>query len=107
MGEIPPGEVVRHRCDNPPCVNPAHLAIGTQADNVADAISRDRFARGENVSTHKLTDADCDAIRDAYAEGVSMAVLAARFPQVKRHHVYRVAVGERRSKPTNGRPVAA
>lgn len=36
------GEVVRHRCDNPPCCNPAHLLVGTQADNVADMIERGR-----------------------------------------------------------------
>lgn len=35
--------VVRHACDNPPCVNPNHLLTGTQADNVRDAIERDRY----------------------------------------------------------------
>lgn len=39
---IPTGQVVRHRCDNPPCVNPDHLRIGTEADNVLDAIRRGR-----------------------------------------------------------------
>lgn len=42
FGPIPDGMVVRHRCDNPPCVNPAHLEVGTQADNVADMIARGR-----------------------------------------------------------------
>lgn len=44
-GRLPePDEVVRHRCDNPPCVNPAHLQIGTQAENVADMVWRERAA---------------------------------------------------------------
>ncbi|MCD9228614.1 HNH endonuclease signature motif containing protein [Ralstonia pseudosolanacearum] len=37
------GYVVRHRCDNPPCVNPEHLELGTQADNMADCAKRSRL----------------------------------------------------------------
>ena len=39
------GQVVRHSCDNPPCVNPRHLLLGTSADNVADRVARNRSAR--------------------------------------------------------------
>lgn len=42
-----PGEVTRHSCDEPDCVNPEHLFAGTHADNVADRVSRGRSATGE------------------------------------------------------------
>ena len=41
-GEIPPGQVVMHTCDNPACINPGHLRLGTQADNLADMRAKGR-----------------------------------------------------------------
>jgi len=62
---IEPGLCTCHHCDNPSCVNPAHIFIGTNADNVADMISKGRkaWAVGENVGSSKLTKQDVLEIR--------------------------------------------
>jgi HNH endonuclease len=63
-GPISNGDVIRHRCDNPNCVNPAHLLSGTQADNLADCKNRGRNATGENNGRSKLTDKEVLEILD-------------------------------------------
>jgi hypothetical protein len=84
-GPIPAGMVVRHACDNPPCVNPAHLLIGTQRDNAADAIERGRAKfpvslPGERNHAAKLTDAQVAEIARRYAaRGATQAELAVEF----------------------------
>src|SRR5687768_11211559 len=55
VGPIPPGLYVLHRCDVPGCVNPEHLFVGTQKTNLQDAAAKNRTARGERVSSAKLT----------------------------------------------------
>jgi DNA-binding transcriptional regulator YiaG len=62
-------QVVRHDCDNPACINPEHLSLGTQADNIADAIARGRARHrtpeGTEHHAAKLTDEVVRAIRQS------------------------------------------
>lgn len=72
-GPIPNGLHVLHHCDNRACCNPAHLFLGTNADNIEDAMRKGRMAK-------KLTKADVRAIRTLYASGeYYLRELAERF----------------------------
>ena len=76
VGPIKDGLLACHRCDNPPCCNPAHIFPGTNADNVADRNAKGRHAFGEKAAAAKLTAPDVLAIRSSTE---STAALARRF----------------------------
>lgn len=65
---IPEKLYVLHKCDNPSCVNPAHLFLGTYKDNSDDMIAkgRDNHAKGEKHGCAKLTWIQVNKIRDRY-----------------------------------------
>ena len=84
-GRVPAGLCVLHHCDNPCCVNPGHLWVGTHADNTQDALRKKRLRpatgkrhgththpecfRGERRRTAKLTEGLVRDLRKAYAKG--------------------------------------
>ena len=85
---IPTGMSICHRCDNPPCCNPAHLFLGTQSDNARDMWGKRRgyvggpgarAARGERVGGAKLTEALVLDLRAARASGQALKALSVRF----------------------------
>lgn len=95
-GSIPDGMNVCHRCDNPPCVNPNHLFLGTQRDNIMDCFRKgrarrakgadtgwythpDSMARGEANGRSKVTEEVVMAIRTRYAAGVGPRQLAREY----------------------------
>ena len=75
-GPIPVGMKVLHHCDNPACVNPSHLFLGTDADNMHDKIKKNRQARGEGIGNAKLTVVKVREIKEAIARGLSQRTLA-------------------------------
>lgn len=80
-GVIPAGGVVCHRCDNPACVRPAHLFLGTQLDNIRDCIAKNRHFRTRGESHHKarLDDEKVRAIRAAAKRPGLVVELAALY----------------------------
>lgn len=104
-GPVPQGLFVCHHCDNPPCVNPDHLFVGTNRDNMVDMCEKGRngmqghperhvfrlhpellliwksiVARGESVGTAKLTESDVIEIRRLRREtGASYLQIASAF----------------------------
>jgi hypothetical protein len=82
-GPILPGLKILHHCDTPSCVRPDHLFVGTDGDNVRDAMRKNRrnqgFSKGENNPRARMTRAKVEEMRRLHASGISMASLARQF----------------------------
>lgn len=84
IGDIPDRMLVCHSCDNPNCVNPAHLWLGTNKDNVTDMYNKGRQShvgapKGENHWSHKLTEQKIYQIHKMIEQGHAQRKIAKMF----------------------------
>lgn len=95
-GPIPDGQNVCHRCDTPACLNPAHLFLGTQAENLADMEAKGRGNKpcGESHPNAKLRSDDVLKIKGRLAAGERTASIAADYG-VTRTAIYAIRQGIR------------
>lgn len=92
FGSIPKGMCVCHRCDNRPCVNPAHLFVGSKGDNARDRTAKGRTLKGERHASTKLTDAQ---VSEILRRGGPQRALASEFG-VGKTQIARILRGESR-----------
>lgn len=105
VGPISDGLDLCHRCDNPPCVNPAHLFLGTRSDNMRDMDrkGRRRSPRGETHPHSTLSDESVAEIRARYVPGLNRwrrgnaSALAVEYGTT-RNHVAAIARGAKRAR---------
>lgn len=93
-GAIAQGLHVLHSCDNPPCCNPAHLFLGTHADNMHDMAVKGRthFHGGNSQNRAKVTEGQVREIRVRYVRGAPIKALAREYGLMP-HQFRRIATG--------------
>jgi len=78
VGKIMKNKFILHKCDNPKCVNPGHLFIGTQKDNIMDAITKGRFKPGKKFSVEFIK-----KLRSKFKPGFAVTkLLSFKFPRL-------------------------
>ena len=89
VGPIPSGMFVCHQCDNPSCCNPAHLWVGSPAQNSMDCKTKKRHSVGEKNHMTNLSEAQVNELRRRYGSE-SVSSLSARYG-ISKSSVYRIA----------------
>lgn len=90
FGQIADGLFVCHRCDNRACINPDHMFLGTQEQNMSDKTAKQRQAKGEGHGCAKLTEGDVLSIRSSH--GVTLKDLGKRYG-VSWQHIWQIRSG--------------
>ena len=86
-----------HTCDNPPCVNPKHLFVGSPRGNMLDKVAKGRHTHGENHPHSKLSDLEISEIRRLVSENGIIVDIAKQF-NVSRGYVTELASNRKRIK---------
>ena len=84
---IPEGEYVCHHCDNPPCVRPSHLFVGTQQDNIDDKMRKGRHvaSKGSDNGMSLLSEEDVRNICGEFNRGTNQNKIARQYGISKKH----------------------
>lgn len=94
-GKHPGNNVVMHKCDTPICVNPEHLSLGTQLDNIADRHRKGRngACRGDDAPWSKLSSNQIPIIKRMFEEGIPRIQIMEKF-NISKTQMYRIVKGE-------------
>lgn len=94
VGPIPEGLQVRHHCDNPSCVRPDHMTVGTSQDNSDDMVEHGRALTGEVNPMTPLSEADVREIKRLYRDGEATQYDLADRYGVGQNTISRIVRGE-------------
>ena len=78
FGEIPKGLLIRHKCDNPTCINPSHLELGTNQENMSDKVNRNRQSRSKG-ELHGMAKITKNQVEDIRKDNRSQLIIAKQY----------------------------
>ncbi len=97
IGDIPSNMYVCHKCDNPKCVRPDHLFIGTPAENIQDSVKKGRLNFGTINGMCRYTPKQVQEVRDLYKNGLKQMEIC-KLTKMSFQHVHSIVRNKRRTK---------